>query len=87
MKSIQVTHYFEDVGLCKDVFQSVSEPHFYCNRDTESGIWHTSYPDLYENDCRVRKDIVIEVISGGQVIALDGNGDFEGKRPFVPFCY
>ena len=29
--------------------------------------------------------MIIEVVAGGRVIALDGNGDFEGKRPFVPF--
>lgn len=85
MKRIQVTHFFEDTGFCKDVFQSVSQPYYYCNRDTENGIWYTSTPDLFENDCRIRKDVIIEVISGGQIIAQDGNGDFDGKTPFLPF--
>ena len=54
MKTIQVTPLFEDVGFCKNVFQSVAKPYYYCNRDI--------------------------------VDALDGNGDFDGKNPFVPFC-
>ena len=24
----------EDTGFCKDVFQSVNQPYYYCNRDT-----------------------------------------------------
>lgn len=28
----------------------------------------------------------MEVIADGVVCALDGNGNFEGKKPFVPFC-
>lgn len=32
----------------------------------------------------IRKDVIIEIISDGQVIALDGNGDFDGKKPFTP---
>ena len=86
MKTIQLTFLFEDTGFCKDVFQSVNQPYYYCNRDTVDGTWYTSTPDDYQNDCRIRKDVIIEVISDGQVIALDGNGDFEGKKPFIPFC-
>ena len=86
MKTIQLTFLFEDTGFCKDVFQSVSQPYYYCNRDTVDGTWYTSTPDDYQNDCRIRKDVIIEIISDGQVIALDGNGDFEGKKPFIPFC-
>lgn len=82
---IQVTHLFEDTGFCKDVFQSVSEPRFYINRDSETGEWYTATPVYYENDSRVRTDVVIEILSGGEVAALDGNGTFDGKRPFVPF--
>lgn len=85
MKTIQLTFLFEDTGFCKDVFRSVSQPYYYCNRDMVDGIWYTSTPDYYENDCRIRKDVMIEIISDGQVIALDGNGDFEGKKPFIPF--
>ena len=59
--------------------------YYYCNRDTVDGTWYTSTPDDYQNDCRIRKDVIIEIISDGQVIALDGNGDFEGKKPFIPF--
>lgn len=82
---IQVTHLFEDTGFCKDVFQSVSEPRFYVNRDSESGEWYTATPVYYENDSRVRTDVVIEILEAGEVVALDGNGMFDGKRPFVPF--
>ena len=82
---IQVTHLFEDTGFCKDVFQSVSEPRFYVNRDSESGEWYTATPVYYENDSRVRTDVVIEILAAGEVVALDGNGMFDGKRPFVPF--
>ena len=85
MKKIQVTYFFEDSGFCKDVFKSVDIPHYYYNRDTASGVWYTSTPDYYANDRRIQQDVIIEVVAGGRVIALDGNGDFEGKRPFVPF--
>ena len=82
---IQVTHLFEDTGFCKDVFQSVSEPRFYINRDSETGEWYTATPVYYENDSRVRTDVVIEILFDGEAVALDGNGTFDGKRPFVPF--
>ena len=85
MKTIQVTPLLEDVGFCKNVFQSVSRPYYYCNRDIVNGIWYTSTPDDFENDCRIRKDVIIEVLGNGKVIALDGNGEFDGKKPFVPF--
>lgn len=85
MKKIQVTYFFEDSDFCKDVFKSVDIPHYYYNRDTASGVWYTSTPDYYANDRRIQQDVIIEVVAGGRVIALDGNGDFEGKRPFVPF--
>ena len=34
----------------------------------------------------IREDFIFEVIADGVVCALDGNGNFEGKKPFVPFC-
>lgn len=79
MKTIQVTPLFEDVGFCKNVFQSVAKPYYYCNRDIVDGIWYISTPDDFENDCRIRKDVLIEILRNGKVIALDGNGDFDGK--------
>lgn len=82
---IQVTHLFEDTGFCKEVFQSVSESRFYVNRDSESGEWYTATPVYYKNDSRVRTDVVIEILAAGEAVALDGNGTFDGKRPFVPF--
>ena len=42
MKTIQLTFLFEDTGFCKDVFQSVNRPYYYCNRDTVDGTWYTS---------------------------------------------
>ena len=87
MKKIQVTPFFEDIGLCKNVFRSISEPHYYCNRDTVDGTWYTSTPDYFENDCRIRQDVIIEIIADGKIIALDGNGDFKGKQAFVPSSF
>ena len=75
---IQVTHLFEDTGFCKDVFQSVSEPRFYINRDSETGEWYTATPVYYENDSRVRTDVVIEILLDGEAVALDGNADSRG---------
>lgn len=48
MKTIQLTFLFEDTGFCKDVFQSVNQPYYYCNRDTVDGTWYTSTPDDYQ---------------------------------------
>ena len=45
MKTIQLTFLFEDTGFCKDVFRSVSQPYYYCNRDMVDGIWYNSTPD------------------------------------------
>ena len=52
------------------------------------GTWYTASPagNYCENDCTVRADIIFEVIAGGEVRCLDGNGDFPGKTPFTPFC-
>ena len=52
------------------------------------GTWYTASPagNCCENDCTVRADIIFEVIAGGEVRCLDGNGDFPGKNPFIPFC-
>ena len=50
MKTIQLTFLFEDTGFCKDVFQSVNQPYYYCNRDTVDCTWYTSTPDDYQND-------------------------------------
>lgn len=58
----------------------------YYNRDTESGAWYSSTPDWNENGSLIREDLIFEVIADGVVCALDGNGNFEGKKPFVPFC-
>ena len=81
----QISFLFEDPGYCKDVFRTIAEPVRYYNRDTESGAWYSSTPDWHENDSLIREDVIFEVISDGVVCALDGNGNFEGKRPFVPF--
>ena len=82
----QISFLFEDPGFCIDVFCTIAEPVRYYNRDTESGAWYSSTPDWNENGSLIREDLIFEVIAGGVVCALDGNGNFEGKKPFVPFC-
>ena len=69
---------FDEVGtvICRPEWQV---------KDHMRWIPNTSTPDYYANDRRIQRDVIIEVVAGGRVIALDGNGDFEGKRPFVPF--
>ena len=86
MKTIQLTFLFEDTGFCKDVFQSVNQPYYYCNRDTVDGTWYTSTPDDYQNDCRIRKDVIIEIISDGQVIAGWKRG-LRGEKAIHPLLH
>ena len=81
----QISFLFEDPGFCIDVFCTIAEPVRYYNRDTESGAWYSSTPDWHENGSLIREDLIFEVIANGVVCALDGNGNFEGKKPFVPF--
>ena len=81
----QISFLFEDPGFCIDVFCTIAEPVRYYNRDTESGAWYSSTPDWNENGSLIREDLIFEVIANGVVCALDGNGNFEGKKPFVPF--
>ena len=60
MKTIQLTFLFEDTGFCKDVFQSVNQPYYYCNRDTVDGTWYTSTPVSYTHlpdEWRVRLSV------------------------------
>ena len=82
----QISFLFEDPGFCIDVFCTIAKPVRYYNRDTESGAWYSSTPDWNENGSLIREDLIFEVIADGVVCALDGNGNFEGKKPFVPFC-
>ena len=82
----QISFLFEDPGFCIDVFCTIAEPIRYYNRDNESGAWYSSTPDWHENGNLIREDLIFEVITNGVVCALDGNGNFEGKKPFVPFC-
>ncbi|WP_148509877.1 hypothetical protein [Hungatella hathewayi] len=88
MKQIKVTFLLEDSGLCRDVFRSIDPPGRYFNRSTETGVWY--HADQRGNYCEsshpVGKDIIFEVFSDGLARCLDGNGTFEGKAPFVPFC-
>lgn len=81
----QISFLFEDPGFCIDVFCTIAEPVRYYNRDTESGAWYSSTPDWHENGSLIREDLIFEVIANGVVCALDGNGNFEGKKTFVPF--
>ena len=80
----QISFLFEDPGFCIDVFCTIAEPVRYYNRDTESGAWYSSTPDWNENGSLIREDLIFEVIADGVVCALDGNGNFEGKKPFLP---
>lgn len=87
-RHIRVVFYLEDEGLCRDTFRTTEGPERYFNRSIGDGIWYTAAPvgNYCENDCMVRGDIVFEIISCGEVHHLDGNGDFPGKNPFIPFC-
>ena len=87
-KRIRVALLMEEAGLCRDTFCTTEGPERYFNRSMADGTWYTASPagNCCENDCTVRADIIFEVIAGGEVRCLDGNGDFPGKAPFVPFC-
>ena len=86
-RRIRVEFYLEDDGLCRDTFRTTEGPERYFNRSMEDGKWHTASPvgNYCENDCTVREDIIFEIVSRGRVCHLDGNGDFPGKNPFIPF--
>lgn len=86
-KRIRVALHMEDTGLCRDTFCTTEGPERYFNRSMTDGIWYTASPagNYCENDCTVRVGIIFEVIAGGEVRCLDGNGDFSGKNPFIPF--
>lgn len=85
MKTVQLTLPFGGIGFYKDVLQSVDQPYCYCNRGMVDGTRYTSAPGDYQNDYCIRRDVIIGVISGGQVIALDGSRGFKGRKPFIPF--
>ncbi|WP_289499954.1 DUF7768 domain-containing protein [Faecalibaculum rodentium] len=86
-KHIRVAFYLEEAGLCRDTFRTIEGPERYFNRSTADGIWYTASPagNYCENDCTVGADIVFEIVSNGEIRHLDGNGDFPGKKPFIPF--
>ena len=88
MRQIKVAYLFEDSGLCRDVFQSIEQPGQYFNRSTLNGVWyHTDVSGNYcENSHPAKKDTIFEIFHNGQFWCLDGNGDFENKVPFEPFC-
>ena len=87
-KHIRVVLHMEEPSLCRDTFCTTEGPERYFNRSMADGTWYTASPvgNYCENDCTVREDIIFEVIAGGEVRCLDGNGDFPGKNPFTPFC-
>lgn len=87
---IQVTFLMEDRGFCKDVFATVEKPTRYYNRIFENytgevATWYSASPSIFESDCRISSQTIFEVAYQGRLCARDGNGDFEGKIPFVPF--
>ena len=86
---IQVTFLMEDRGFCKDVFATVEKPTRYYNRIFENytgevATWYSATPSIFESDCRISSQTIFEVVYQGRLCARDGNGDFEGKIPFVP---
>lgn len=87
-KHIRVALHMEEPGLCRDTFCTTEGPERYFNRSMADGTWYTASPagNYCENDCTVREDVIFEVIAGGEIRCLDGNGDFPGKDPFMPFC-
>lgn len=87
---IQVTFLMEDRGFCKDVFATVEKPTRYYNRIFENytgevAAWYSASPPIFESDCRISPQTIFEAVYQGRLCARDGNGDFEGKIPFVPF--
>ena len=87
---IQVTFLMEDRGFCKDVFATVEKPTRYYNRIFENytgevATWYSASPSIFESDCRISPQTIFEVVYQGRLCAREGNGDFEGKIPFVPF--
>ena len=86
-RHIRVAFYLEETGLCRDTFRTTQGPERYFNRSMGDGKWYTATPagNYCENDCTVKADIIFEIVSDGEVRHLDGNGDFPGKDPFMPF--
>lgn len=89
MKHIRVVFFSEDIIHRRDIFRSLDDPEEYFSRSIEDGTWHTAYPgaDYCEKGDQFRPNIVFEITFHGKTICLDGNGDFQGKTPFVPFCH
>ena len=55
------------------------------NYTGEVATWYSASPSIFESDCRISSQTIFEVAYQGRPCARDGNGDFEGKIPFVPF--
>lgn len=55
------------------------------NYTGEVATWYSASPSIFESDCRISPQTIFEVVYQGRLCARDGNGDFEGKIPFVPF--
>lgn len=87
-KHIRVALHMEEPGQCRDTFCTTEGPERYFNRSMADGTWYTASPagNYCENDCIVSEGIIFEVIAGGEIRSLDGNGNFPGKNPFIPFC-
>ena len=85
-KIIKIKHHESDSGFCKDTFVTVGDDKKrYFNRCTESGAWyHTSpYGGYFEHSHLVSENIIFQIMNGQKVLAIDGNGDFPNKKPFV----
>lgn len=81
---------FSLYGLANAVTRFSQDVESYYNRIFENytgevATWYSASPSIFESDCRISPQTIFEVVYQGRLCARDGNGDFEGKIPFVPF--
>ena len=85
-KKIKVKFYESDAGFCRDTFVTVGDKKkMYFNRCTEHGLWyHTDpYGGCFEHSHLVAGNIIFEIMENNRAVALDGNGEISGKKPFI----
>lgn len=69
----------------EDFLESIYYNRIFENYTGEVATWYSASPSIFESDCRISPQTIFEVVYQGRLCARDGNGDFEGKIPFVPF--
>ena len=74
------TVFYVDLGASSNVADRIFE-----NYTGEVATWYSASPPIFESDCRISPQTIFEVVYQGRLCAREGNGDFEGKIPFVPF--